>query len=203
MIGSGGHSKVVKDIIKSNQFKLVGVLDDNYSDYREEEIITGPIKSVENLNLKTTKLVIAIGSNKVRKEVVEEYNLISDDFVTLIHPSAQISKSAKISAGTVVMPNAVINSDAYIGEHVIINTAVVVEHDVTVNDYCHLSPGCVLTGNSRVDSGSHIGANATFIPGSRVGSWSTIGAGAVVTKELPSNCTAVGVPAKVIKYHKE
>jgi acetyltransferase-like isoleucine patch superfamily enzyme len=38
-----------------------------------------------------------------------------------------------------------------------------------------------------------------LIPQAHVGEWSIVGAGAVVTKELPSNITAVGAPAKVIK----
>ena len=40
---------------------------------------------------------------------------------------------------------------------------------------------------------------AQLIQGVTVGAWSTVGAGAVVIRDLPPRCTAVGVPATVIK----
>jgi len=45
-----------------------------------------------------------------------------------------------------------------------------------------------------------IGSHAVILPGVTIGSRATIGAGAVITKDIPENSIAVGVPAKVIKY---
>lgn len=44
-----------------------------------------------------------------------------------------------------------------------------------------------------------IGAGAIIVPGVTIGDRTTIGAGAVVTKDIPSDCVAVGSPARVIK----
>ena len=44
-----------------------------------------------------------------------------------------------------------------------------------------------------------IGANVTVLPGVTIGKNSVIGAGAVVTKNIPDNCLAVGVPAEIKK----
>ncbi|TDZ16203.1 putative maltose O-acetyltransferase [Colletotrichum orbiculare MAFF 240422] len=44
-----------------------------------------------------------------------------------------------------------------------------------------------------------IGGNVTILPGVKIGSRSTVGAGSVVTKDIPANCVAAGVPAKVVK----
>lgn len=44
-----------------------------------------------------------------------------------------------------------------------------------------------------------IGDKVTILPGVTVGNNVTIGANSVVTRSLPDNCIAVGVPAKVIK----
>jgi UDP-perosamine 4-acetyltransferase len=54
-----------------------------------------------------------------------------------------------------------------------------------------------------VGEGTFLGLGSGVIPGIRIGRWSVIGAGAVVTKDIPDNCTAVGVPAKVIKTRGE
>ena len=42
-----------------------------------------------------------------------------------------------------------------------------------------------------------------MIHGITIGAWSVIGGGAVVTNDIPSNVTAVGVPAKVIKSNNK
>lgn len=47
-----------------------------------------------------------------------------------------------------------------------------------------------------------IGAGAIINPGVNIGDNCVIGSGAVVTKSIPNNCVAVGVPAKVIKQLK-
>lgn len=47
-----------------------------------------------------------------------------------------------------------------------------------------------------------LGANVTVLPGVSIGAGAIIGAGAVVTKNVPPNAVAVGVPAKVIRTVK-
>lgn len=44
-----------------------------------------------------------------------------------------------------------------------------------------------------------IGGNVTILPGVTIGNNVVIAAGAVVNKDIPDNCVAAGVPAKVIK----
>lgn len=45
----------------------------------------------------------------------------------------------------------------------------------------------------------HIGTNVTIMPGVTIGSNVIIGVGAIVTKNIPNNSIAVGVPARVIE----
>ena len=44
-----------------------------------------------------------------------------------------------------------------------------------------------------------IGGNVTILPGVTIGSNVVITAGAVVTRDLPDNCVAAGVPARVVR----
>ncbi|MBQ0159603.1 MAG: acyltransferase [Bacteroidales bacterium] len=50
-----------------------------------------------------------------------------------------------------------------------------------------------------IKDGAHIGIGSIIMPGVTVGKCAVVGAGAVVTKDIPDYCLAVGVPAKVIK----
>lgn len=54
-------------------------------------------------------------------------------------------------------------------------------------------------GKIKVGSNTHIGWNAIIMPGVTIGSNCIIGCGAVVTKDIPDNSVAVGVPARVIE----
>ena len=48
-----------------------------------------------------------------------------------------------------------------------------------------------------------IGANVTVVGGVTIGNHAIIAAGAVVTKDVPENAVAAGVPAKAIRYIDE
>ena len=58
-----------------------------------------------------------------------------------------------------------------------------------------------VSGNVLVERCVELGTGTQIIQGRIIGEQTIVGAGAVVIKDLPSECTAVGSPAKVIKYH--
>ncbi len=53
----------------------------------------------------------------------------------------------------------------------------------------------------RIEVGNnvHIGTNAIIMPGVKIGNNCIIGCGAIVTKDIPSNSIAVGIPARIIE----
>ena len=60
-------------------------------------------------------------------------------------------------------------------------------------------PDLEITKPITVGNNVYIGNNVILMAGAKVGNNVVIGAGAVVTKEIPDNSVAVGVPARVIK----
>ncbi len=50
-----------------------------------------------------------------------------------------------------------------------------------------------------IGDGSWLGHGTVVLPGARIGRHVVVGANSVVTGELPDNCVAAGVPARVIK----
>ena len=62
-------------------------------------------------------------------------------------------------------------------------------------------PGVNVSGEVILNEGVYVGTGSKIINQVAVGDYAIIGAGAVVSKSLPENCTAVGIPAKVIKIN--
>ncbi|WP_026694375.1 acetyltransferase [Peribacillus kribbensis] len=202
IIGNGGHSKVISDVIRSSEnINLIGYLDDKYRKLeKKSSYLFGPISEAVNILEmdKECKFIIGIGENKTRQLIFEKLKLELNFYATLIHPSAIISTSATIGSGTVILPGAIVNAEAIVGNHSIINTGSIIEHDCIIKDYVHVSPNATLTGGVCLREGVLIGASATILPELEIGKWTKIGAGAAVIKSLPANCTAVGVPARII-----
>jgi len=95
-----------------------------------------------------------------------------------------------------------VNSDVKIRcmKHIKIGKGAAIAHDVTIidTDAHKLSAGPV---TQEIIIGDHvwIGMKATILKGVHIGDGAMIAAGSVVTRDIPANCLAAGVPAKVIK----
>lgn len=203
IIGAGGHASVIIDIIESmknagHEVRIIGLLDDrkDITEFMGYKILD-KINNAPLYNYKDTEFVIAIGNNRIRKEIAKKFNELK--YFTAIHPTALIGSNVNLKSGTVVMPRAIINANTYIGSHVIINSGAIVEHDNVIDDFAHISPGTTLCGGVTVGESTHIGANSTVIPCKKIGSNSVIGAGSVVVNDIISNVVAVGIPAKIIR----
>ena len=193
IIGAGGHGKVIADAALKNGYTNICCVDDHATGDVMGFPIIGTTADVECLNDGNTDFVFGIGNNAIRKTIAEIHNV---NWVSIVHPSAQIGFDAEIGKGTVVMANAVVNVCAKIGEHCIINTGAIVEHDNVIENYAHISPNVALGGTVRIGSLTHVGIGATVKNNTEICSDCTIGAGAVVIKSIKEPGTYVGVPIR-------
>ncbi|MBQ9805831.1 MAG: acyltransferase [Clostridia bacterium] len=91
-----------------------------------------------------------------------------------------------------------------LGENVYITDGVkFITHDGGTLLYRKQIPDLEITKPITVGNDVYIGNNVIILPGVTIGSNVVIGAGAVVTKDIPDNSLAVGVPARVIKTADE
>jgi sugar O-acyltransferase (sialic acid O-acetyltransferase NeuD family) len=206
IIGAGGHARVIADIIRLQGHSIVGYLDDATSLIGQQIHGLPVLGRVDTYQSYTyDKIVLGIGSNQIRFTLRTVYinDLPQDYWHTAIHPSAIIGHFTTIGIGSVIMAGVIINPGTQIKQHTIINTGAIIDHDCTIDDYAHIAPGVNLSGGVKVGTGTLVGIGASAIPYQVIGAWSIIGAGAVITTGLPSNVTAVGVPAKIISQRDE
>jgi acetyltransferase EpsM len=204
--GASGHAKVVLDAAeKQGIYKILGFLDDD-ADTQETSFcdypVLGGFEFLQNKATKDTKIILGIGSNKVRAILHSKLTEAGFEFAIVIHPSAVIGRGVQFGVGTVVMGGVVVNPDSHIGKHVILNTGSTLDHDNVIGDFVHISPGAHLAGSVSVGKSTHLGVGSSVIQGIQIGEESIIGGGAAVVSDLPDRVTAVGVPAKVIKQHE-
>ncbi len=91
-----------------------------------------------------------------------------------------------------------------IGNNVTLTQDIVfITHDGGVGIFRQEHPGLNVFGKIKIGSNVFIGSHSIIMPGVIIGDNVVIGAGSVVTKDIPSNSVAVGVPARIIKSAKE
>lgn len=204
IFGAGGHAKVVIDALERQYApSSVLVFDDDPGVWGSKLLGYPVIGGLNELlqhasDYQADCSVVAIGNNAVRVGIAAKLAVHGFPLGSVIHPSAVVSRTARIGVGTVLFANAVVNADSHIGNNVIINTGATIDHDCIVSDGVHVAPGVNICGGVEIGEGSFIGAGAVVIPGVRIGSNVTVGAGATVLEDVQDNMKVVGTPAREI-----
>ncbi len=209
IIGAGGFGREVQMLIEQinktkKQYEFVGFFDDGFTlgELINGFPILGGVKDINQIDYELS-IVSAIGEPELKEELL---GLIKNDNINypiLIHPNVLIgdSKFVNIGAGSIITAGVVITVNINIGKHVILNLACTVGHDTNIGDYSSFMPTVNISGEVEISKCVYVGTGAKIINRLEIGEYTVVGAGAVVAKSLPPKCTAVGIPAKPIKFH--
>lgn len=150
---------------------------------------------------------ISLLPRKIEKFVLREFG-------------AKIGNTTNLSSNIIIdnaitndYTNLIIGERCYIGKNVFFDLVeqIIIEDEgvisARVTFLTHSDPGDRLlkqyinrkTGKITIKKGAWVGAGVTIMPGITIGECAVIGAHSLVTKDIPSNSVAVGVPAKVIR----
>lgn len=204
LIGAGGHSRVVIDSFKAKNDgeEINGVIDINYETNKENELILGVpviggLGMIKEMIEDELELFCSIGDNNLRSQIFRRLKQDGHRFISIIHPTAVISKSAEIQEGVYVGAMCNIGPKAKIGRCAIVNTGANVEHESVIGDFAQIAPAAVVCGRANIGSSSFIGANATVLEKLSIGNNCVVGAGSVLIRSVqkPNSCY-VGVPAR-------
>jgi UDP-perosamine 4-acetyltransferase len=197
--GSGGHAKVILDILETCGVEIAG-----FTGPQEEprQILGHPLLGTDEQFPRLFASGIrfafpAVGDNSIRQAVALKLAGHGFTLTNAISPRASVSRHARLGRGVAIMPHAVVNAGAEIGDGVIVNTSATVDHDCVVGAFSHIAPGTNLAGCVRVGEGSFLGVGTRVIPGISIGEWATVGAGSVVVRDVEDGRVVFGVPARV------
>ncbi len=208
IVGASGFGREVAWLVERINLQhptwnLLGFIDDN--DSIQNTVINGYSvlgKTDDIMSYADAYYVCAVGSSKIRKKIIEHLELINPDikYGVLIDPSVEKSDLIEIGEGSIICAHTILTVNIEIGKHVIINLDCTIGHDAVLRDFVTMYPSANVSGQSYIGFCSELGTGMQIIQGKKIGNCTIVGAGAVVVKDLPDKCTAVGSPAKAIKF---
>jgi sugar O-acyltransferase (sialic acid O-acetyltransferase NeuD family) len=210
IFGGGGFCREVKMLIDQinnyeKKYEFIGYFDDGVP---KGTILDGYnfLGGINELNTFSDKLllVVSIANTQIKRKIIESINNSNISYPILIHPSCIIGDhNIKIGEGTIICALTIITINVEIGNHVVLNLACTVGHDTVIGSYSSFMPSVNISGEVSIGENVYCGTGVKIINQVTIGEGTIIGAGALVHKDLPSHCTAVGFPAKPIKFHND
>lgn len=208
IFGASGFGREVAWLVErinkvAPTWNLLGFMDDNEAIHGTEingYRVLGGTAAVGNYP--DAYFVCAVGASKVREKIIGNLKMINPNirFGTVIDPSVEMSDLVTVGEGTIICAHTIITVNITIGSHVIINLDCTIGHDAILHDFVTLYPSVNVSGITDIGHAVELGTGMQIIQGKTVGDYSIVGAGAVVVRDIPANCTAVGSPAKPIKF---
>ncbi|MBC2179899.1 hypothetical protein HCJ82_07045 [Listeria booriae] len=192
IIGDGGHSKMVQNIVReSGTYQLTEVWDDKYREpvARDGVVYTsldGQLQGLTQMDADAT-FFVAIGDNDIRKKIARTLALAGKKFAVIIHPTAFVEATVEIGEGSLVMAGSIVQANTVLGKHVIVNSGATVEHDISVGNFVHFAPGSVVTGGCTVADNVLVGAGSVVVSNISIGANVVVGAGSTLTRNIESN----------------
>ena len=197
ILGAGGHGRVVADAAILAGWNTISFFDDVVP-VGSRTLDWTVVGNTEELVKELTTfdgVIVAVGNNKKRIEKSHLLGKYGANLISVVDPSAQVSRHSSIGIGTVVLSNAVIEAGVSIGNCCIINTAATISHDCQISGGVHVSPGAHLSGEIVVGRFTWIGTGASLRNNIIIGENVTVGVGSVVVKNIPDDAVVYGNPA--------
>jgi sugar O-acyltransferase (sialic acid O-acetyltransferase NeuD family) len=200
ILGAGGHGVSVCDLAIAAGFKVRAFI---------EPKPKGPtclgVPVVEEFSdihdFQNCAFAIAIGDNSRRESVAADLlrRLPDAECPTIIHPTAIISRFAKIGRGSIAMSGVHIGPQTVVGQFCLLNTRSSLDHDCNLADYASLGPGAIAGGDVGIGTRSAIGLGAVVRHSVTIGADVVVGAASYVHTSVARASVVYGCPAKHIR----
>lgn len=197
--GLSGITKGLVENIEHNHIKA----DIDYiymdSDFKDADHYQGiPIIS-DLTHFKGQYFIIPTFRHDLRKKWMQMADSLEMEPFNIIHNDSYISKTVKIGKGCFIGQCNIIESEVVIGDFFICGYQNRIGHDSIIGDFCHVYVGANIGGFNKIGNDVSICSSSCTKENVIIGDNSIIGLGSTVFRDVPSNYTTIGNPAKCIK----
>lgn len=197
ILGCGGHGRIVAEAALECSYEEIAFLDDSPPEPPLPDMrVLGPMSMIDHIAKEWPTAIVAVGDGALRLTLFETLRHGGFHTPNIVHPSAVISRSARLASGIFIGAGAIINTQAQIGEAAIVNTGARIDHDCKIGAGSHIAPGATLSGNVSVGARTWLGTGCAVRQGIVIGDDVLVGVGAAVVSDLTSGETYTGVPAR-------
>jgi sugar O-acyltransferase (sialic acid O-acetyltransferase NeuD family) len=207
ILGTGGNCVDILDaILEINDhasqavYDCIGFLDDR------SELWGSKIQGVAVLGGLNTAgqypesfFVNGIGSTRTfwkKLDIIAGTGVAVERFETVIHPTASVSRMARLGHGVVILQQVTVASNARLGNHVMVLPNSIISHDDRVGDGAIIAGSVCVNGGVEIGPCCYIGSNSSIREYCKIGARSLIGMGSVVLKDVAEGSVMVGNPAR-------
>ena len=200
--GAGGCGREVWEmaltIFPEDEYHLKGFLSDDLTvldSFPEISARTPVIGTIIDYEVQEDDyFLLAIGSPGGRRLVAERLKAKGAKFLTMVHPTAQISPLAKIGQGTIIYPFCLVTNMVQLGEFCLLNAYAGCGHDAEVGAYSVLCPHATVLGYTSMGEECFLGTSAMAGPKKKFGNRVTISANSAALRSAPDDAFICGVP---------
>ena len=199
ILGAGGHSLSVLDMLKRSDCRVVALIDPHCIDARKFGLPV--LKKVEDLPEERSCLfVLGMGDNWTRQRVLHSLleRVGPERLPSVVCRTALVSGSAVLEPGVVIMSGSYVGPGSSLGQGALVNTRAVIEHETLMSECASVAPGVIVGGRCSIGLRSAVGIGSTLRESVNVGGDTVVGSASYVHSDLPDRVVAFGVPARVV-----
>lgn len=205
-LGVGHNTSVFIDLAEACGYAVKGLY--HFNDERTGEIDHGfeILGSFEDLlskpTLKGMNFLLTMGDNKIRSELSNQIISLGGVVPSLIHPTAVISRFAKISpVGVYLSPFTYVQADSSIGDNTVLLSHVNISHTTNIGRSCFIAGGATIGAYTTMEDFVFVGQGALSISAKakHIGHHAFIGARSLLTRDIPANVVVAGSPARILR----
>ena len=133
-----------------------------------------------------------------KKNILQTLRNHNRKILSFVHPTCFVHATAKIGVGCFLFPLCSLDFYAELEDGVLLHNSVVVSHESRIQACCYLSPGVVVSGQANLGMGCFVGSGSVLANGITLGNHVRIGLATAVARDVPSGCSAIGNPIKIL-----
>ncbi len=186
VLPGGKAFRQIEDVLEgSNNYDWVGFFDDNKRDSPAciDSIDFEKISNYIDSGV-LDRVFVACGDSNFRTTLLNQLQQYGIKTINVIHPTAEISKTAIIGNNVYIGPKVVVSSKAYIDNGVFISSLSNIEHHCIIGKNTLLGPGVMLSGSVTIGKSVVLGAGVSVESNIEIGNNVYVSPGCGISKHL-------------------